>query len=235
MDGLASLLAKNLIHQEEGLDGEPRFHFLETVHEYTSARLTESGEGEQIQRRHADFFVDQAVSSKSMIGDQNKIHWLIKIESDFENYLLAHDRIMLWEEDILRLTLVDGLSEFWSIIGHSIHGMSWAESALTIIHKAPLPFKGKSLRDSAAIMKSIYYEYKEGLELLNTCFANPISNLQTNLELPDVTGECSQHWKEILIIKKLWSIFISQLIYILNLAIKADLPDYGHHWVVTQH
>ena len=37
LDGLASLLSKNLIRQEVGLDGQPRFFLLETVHEYTRA------------------------------------------------------------------------------------------------------------------------------------------------------------------------------------------------------
>ena len=41
LDGLASLLSKNLLRQEEGIDRELRFYMLETIHEYAWERLLE--------------------------------------------------------------------------------------------------------------------------------------------------------------------------------------------------
>lgn len=42
IDGLESLVYKSLLRQEEGLDSEPRFFLLETIHEYAQERLEES-------------------------------------------------------------------------------------------------------------------------------------------------------------------------------------------------
>jgi predicted ATPase len=53
LDGMESLLNKNLIFQKEGPQGEPRFYMLETVHEYADEKLVESGETEDIHRRQA--------------------------------------------------------------------------------------------------------------------------------------------------------------------------------------
>ena len=56
LDGLAPLLNKNLLRQEEGPEGEPRFTMLETIHEYALERLREGGEAENMHRRHAEYF-----------------------------------------------------------------------------------------------------------------------------------------------------------------------------------
>ena len=50
VDGLAALVDKSLLRQEEGLDGEPRFMMLETIREYALERLAMSGEVEIIRQ-----------------------------------------------------------------------------------------------------------------------------------------------------------------------------------------
>jgi len=57
LDGIASLLDKNLLHREVGLYGEPRYAMLETVREYGLERLSESGEEAPVQERYARCFL----------------------------------------------------------------------------------------------------------------------------------------------------------------------------------
>src|SRR5215218_10545322 len=55
LEGVESLVEKSLLRQEEGSGGAaPRFVMLETVHEYAREKLLESGEVEEVKKRHAE-------------------------------------------------------------------------------------------------------------------------------------------------------------------------------------
>ena len=57
LDGLASLVDKSLLKQEEGVGGEPRFVMLETIHEFAREKLQERSEAEDVRRLHAEYFL----------------------------------------------------------------------------------------------------------------------------------------------------------------------------------
>ncbi|MDQ5851614.1 MAG: tetratricopeptide repeat protein, partial [Chloroflexota bacterium] len=60
LDGLASLVDKSLVRQQEGTEGEPRFTLLETIREYALEQLAASGEAEALRRQHARYYVTWA-------------------------------------------------------------------------------------------------------------------------------------------------------------------------------
>jgi predicted ATPase/class 3 adenylate cyclase len=60
LDGLASLVDKSLLKQEEGVGREPRFVMLETIHEFAREKLEQSAEAEEIKRLHAQYFLTLA-------------------------------------------------------------------------------------------------------------------------------------------------------------------------------
>ena len=51
-DGVASLVDKSLLRQEDGPDGEPRFAMLETIREYALEQLQASARSQRSARRH---------------------------------------------------------------------------------------------------------------------------------------------------------------------------------------
>jgi non-specific serine/threonine protein kinase len=57
LNGLESLLNKNLLFSKEGKTGETRFYMLETIHEYARERLALSGETDNLKIRHALYFL----------------------------------------------------------------------------------------------------------------------------------------------------------------------------------
>ncbi len=57
VEGIAALLDKSLLRQEEGSDGEPRATMLETIREYALERLAERGEADAIRQQHATYFL----------------------------------------------------------------------------------------------------------------------------------------------------------------------------------
>ena len=48
LDGVESLVSKSLLRQEERGDGEPRFRLLQTIRDYATERLAESGEADEV-------------------------------------------------------------------------------------------------------------------------------------------------------------------------------------------
>ena len=58
--GIAALVDKSLLRQEEGAEGEPRFRMLETVREFGLERLEASGEESATRHRHTRYFLDLA-------------------------------------------------------------------------------------------------------------------------------------------------------------------------------
>ncbi|HEX9440456.1 MAG TPA: AAA family ATPase, partial [Roseiflexaceae bacterium] len=62
LDTLASLVNQSMVRQlgAPGPDGKPRFRLLLTLREYALERLEERGEIEELQRRHAGFFLGLA-------------------------------------------------------------------------------------------------------------------------------------------------------------------------------
>lgn len=84
LDGVESLVSKSLLRQREGLDGEPRFILLETIHEYAREKLEESGEAQALQREHALYFMklaeeadphDQHLTGVTVTGRAEGLHW----------------------------------------------------------------------------------------------------------------------------------------------------------------
>lgn len=65
LDDLASLLDHSLISRVEQSD-ETRFVMLETIHEFASGRLADSGESDQVRRRHAEYFLDLAENPRPL-------------------------------------------------------------------------------------------------------------------------------------------------------------------------
>jgi predicted ATPase len=57
LDGLASLVDKSLLVQEDGPEGEARYVMLETIRAYAWERLTASGEEAALRRRHAAYYL----------------------------------------------------------------------------------------------------------------------------------------------------------------------------------
>ena len=159
MDGLESLLSKNLLKQEEAFDGETRFYMLETLHAYAADCLKDSGEGDLIQERHTQYFVSLTEKAREpLLGGPDTMFWRRKIEADFENVRLAHDWAISRGVDDFRLSLVANLVGYWYAMGHESEGKDWTENSLRVIHLAPLPRQAWIFM-SAANINFIFHKF----------------------------------------------------------------------------
>ncbi|MEO8391737.1 MAG: tetratricopeptide repeat protein [Chloroflexota bacterium] len=138
LDGLASLLDKNLLKQEAGLDGEPRFRMLETIREYALERLASDDEFDDLRSRHAEYFTTLAERI-----EPNHLRWLNNLEVEHDNFRAA----LAWSENGLRRALALGL--FWQQRSHLTEGSAWLAGALMQQDVGALTAADRTLRAKA--------------------------------------------------------------------------------------
>jgi predicted ATPase len=113
IDQLQSLVDKSLVRIRD----EDRFWMLETIHEFASERLLESGEEEELRRRHAEFFLTLAESANlsAEATDLGPRPELVLPEQD--NLRAALDWAAQAGEIELGLRLAIALEQFWVAAG----------------------------------------------------------------------------------------------------------------------
>jgi predicted ATPase/class 3 adenylate cyclase len=86
-DLLASLVARSLVVAEEhGL--ETRYRLLETIRQYGEERLTETGETDRWQARHADYYVGVLQHIRHH-DRREEVFWAVRLSAEQDNLLAA--------------------------------------------------------------------------------------------------------------------------------------------------
>src|SRR5436305_13780905 len=80
LDGLASLVDKNLVQQKEAQSTEPRFMMLEMIHEYARERLKARGGEVTVQRRHAEYLVGLEEWDEAELGLSGYGQWAGRLD-----------------------------------------------------------------------------------------------------------------------------------------------------------
>jgi predicted ATPase len=145
-DVLQSLVDKSLLrHSNE------RYWMLETIREFAAERLDESGEGEELRRRHAEHFLALAEEAEpNLLLSGGSGEWLDRLEREHANLRAALDRLEEAGESERALRLAGALTRFWYIRGHVAEGRRRLEDALRG-HEAPTAARAKAL-SGAAVM-----------------------------------------------------------------------------------
>ncbi len=144
LDPLESLVDKSLLRHRDD-----RFWMLETIREYATERLEQSGEATKLRRRHADFFLALAEQAEPHLRGSPG-HWLDRLEREHDNLRAAIDRLEASGESEQVLRLTGSLSRFWYLRGYPLEGRRRLESALRG-DEHPTPARAKAL-NGASIM-----------------------------------------------------------------------------------
>jgi predicted ATPase len=127
VETLQTLIEKSLVRRR----GE-RYGMLGTIREYAAELLRESGEEEELARRHAVYFTEIAESAPdSAPFGPDAAMWLARLEADLDNYraALASARDSGDGELFLRLAAAVGYC-YWTERGDLREGRDWLEQAL---------------------------------------------------------------------------------------------------------
>ena len=122
LDGVASLVEKSLLRQEELADGESWYTMLETVREFAVERLEESGEADAVRRRQVQAALYLAESSEHELVGPRQARWFARLEREHDNFRSA----LRWSQEqgyaVLSMRLAAALWWFWSAHGHANEG-----------------------------------------------------------------------------------------------------------------
>ena len=84
LDLQSSLADKSLVLAEP-TDGHTRYRLLETVRQYATERLAETGAREALRERHRDYFLALAEEAAPKLEGAEQAAWLQRLEKEYEN------------------------------------------------------------------------------------------------------------------------------------------------------
>jgi len=89
LDGMASLVDKSLLRQEESAAGETRFWMLQTLREFGLEQLVVRGELEVTRQAHAEYYLRLAEEAQPSLQATEQGKWLVRLEQEHENLRAA--------------------------------------------------------------------------------------------------------------------------------------------------
>ncbi|MFN8526657.1 MAG: LuxR C-terminal-related transcriptional regulator [Chloroflexota bacterium] len=141
IDGIESLVEKNLLRQSQGQDGDGWYSMLETVREFAMEQLEADGESASVHRRHVLAAMRLAEKAEPELYGSLQSGWLARIHRELNNFRAALD----WSEEqgyaepALRLAVA--LWWYWSASGRAREGRERLERLI-----ARFPMKPTSNR-----------------------------------------------------------------------------------------
>ncbi|MFL5696728.1 MAG: protein kinase domain-containing protein [Ktedonobacteraceae bacterium] len=153
LEGVASLIDKNLLQQGEQEDGEPRFVMLETNREYGLEALSSSGEMEAVRQVHAAYYHALAQQAAPHLTGPLQAEWLERLEQEHDNLHAT----LTWSLEPaqagphfeMALQLGVALSGFWDVRGFYSEGRTFLERALAHSEGVASPTRARALSTAA--------------------------------------------------------------------------------------
>jgi predicted ATPase len=173
LEGMASLVEKSLVQQEEGPDGEPRFRMLETIREYAAEKLEEQEKTEAMRGEHARYFLE--LPKEVGVGDPGQWkpehpHGLKRLETELDNLRAALTWCQARGEGELGLHSISSLFWLWEVRGFFAEGQRWAKALLAHRDRADRRVQARSLW-VAGVMTARAGEYEEAREYFEESLA----------------------------------------------------------------
>ncbi len=132
LDGLSSLVDKNLVQRVDSPDFEPRFTMLETIREYGLECLATSGEESSVRRAHAAYCLVLAEEGNPELSPEDRAVWLARCDVEIDNFRSALDWLFENRELEWGFRLSMALFRFWEMREHVVEGRARLESILQL-------------------------------------------------------------------------------------------------------
>jgi hypothetical protein len=171
LDGLDSLVEKNLVRRRTDPDGEPRFWMLETIREYARERLEANGAGAEFESKHARYFLRVINAAQADYDAPDAAVRLAKLAADYRNLEVALSWAVAQRETNLVLRGVYGLCRFWVRRGYTSDAARWLARALALEPSDAAARLRSRVEYEAAWIATYQNEFERAAGLLETCVA----------------------------------------------------------------
>ncbi|MBT8228338.1 MAG: tetratricopeptide repeat protein [Dactylosporangium sp.] len=132
LDGLEALADKNLLRQEQRVDGERYSVFFETIREFALERLIERDEATAVRQRYAAYYLRLAETASQHLTGREQEAWLDRLEAEHNNVRAVTDHHIQHHDCGQALRMVAALWRFWHVRAHQTEGWRWIKLALAL-------------------------------------------------------------------------------------------------------
>ncbi|MEV0443801.1 regulator [Streptomyces spectabilis] len=129
MEHLTALADKSIVTREPG-GGGPRYRMLDTLREFGALWLAELGEGDDVRRRHRDYYRWLVRRAEAEWLGPGQRAWADHMSAEHANLRLALDTCLADPDPTLGLELAGTLWFFWFAAGHAEEGRAYLARAL---------------------------------------------------------------------------------------------------------
>jgi predicted ATPase/class 3 adenylate cyclase len=138
LDALDQLADQSLLRRLPDFE-EPRFLMLQTIRDFASERLEESGEAHLVRDRHLQAFIALAREAQPHLFGPRRKEWLDRLEEDHDNFRAAVDWAVSSGDARSAMDLSAGVWRFWQMRGHLHEGRRRMEAVLAMPNSGEFP------------------------------------------------------------------------------------------------
>lgn len=146
-------LARRSLLVAETEQAEPRFRMLETVRSFAAEELRTRGELDDVQRRHAEFYLRLCESGAAELGSgAAQVAWLDRCELELDNIREALRWSLEHDEHELGLRLASAVQRFWFVRGRWSEGETWLRTLLERADRTTAASHARGLHAAALLL-----------------------------------------------------------------------------------
>ncbi|MFI6598545.1 ATP-binding protein [Nonomuraea sp. NPDC050536] len=132
VDLVTGLVEKSILMREEH-GTTVRYRLLETIRQYGRDRLRESGEQDNLRRRHRDWYQDLALSAQRDWFGPEQVAWYARLRTEHDNLRTALDYCLAVPgQEESGLVIATALRFYWIAANSPHEGRSWLERLLAV-------------------------------------------------------------------------------------------------------
>jgi non-specific serine/threonine protein kinase len=149
LDSMTRLVDKSMVVTfEKG--NTTRYRLLETIRQYATEKLAESGDREALAGKHAEYFTRKAEQIESRLMSADEVYWLDHLELEHENVRIA----LGWcarSHSSVGVRLAGAMWRFWLTRGHWTEGRRWLSQMIDSFPDAESAARAKAILGAGAL------------------------------------------------------------------------------------